>query len=99
MERAPGRNVIAANSSLLESGEYSDFIIRCGGKDFKVHKVIVCPQSSFFKAALAGGFKVSGEIYLAGTSSTNLFAMYNDSVTTLSNMRVCEWLGIAGKHH
>lgn len=32
-------------NKLLESGKYSDLTIPCHGCDFKVHKVILCPQS------------------------------------------------------
>ena len=47
--------------SCFRSGAYSDLTIRCGdGREFKVHKDIVCPQSQFFaKAVEEGRFKVS----------------------------------------
>lgn len=32
-------------TKLLESGKYSDLIISCHGREFKVHKAIICPQS------------------------------------------------------
>lgn len=31
--------------SLLESGKYSDLVIVCDGRNFKVHKAVLCPQS------------------------------------------------------
>ena len=37
--------------SLSLSGEYSDLIIACGPDTYKVHKAIVCSQSSFFSKA------------------------------------------------
>ncbi|KAJ5991369.1 hypothetical protein N7522_011576 [Penicillium canescens] len=43
--------------SLLDSGKYSDLMISCEGRNFKVHRAIVCSQSSFFDAAVKGGFK------------------------------------------
>ncbi|KAJ5244798.1 hypothetical protein N7489_004894 [Penicillium chrysogenum] len=43
--------------SLLESGRYSDLTISCEGRKFAVHRAIVCCQSSFFDAAVKGGFK------------------------------------------
>ena len=45
--------------SLLESGRYSDLTISCEGRKFAVHRAIVCCQSSFFDAAVKGGFKVN----------------------------------------
>lgn len=33
----------------LESGEYSDFLISCGDREFKVHRIILCPRSSYFR--------------------------------------------------
>ncbi|KAH8670530.1 hypothetical protein BGZ61DRAFT_107493 [Ilyonectria robusta] len=51
----------ANNSSLLarllDTGEFSDFVLLCQGKEFRLHKAIVCPQSSVMKAALDGGFQ------------------------------------------
>ncbi|KAJ5318321.1 hypothetical protein N7476_004741, partial [Penicillium atrosanguineum] len=47
---------------LLDSGRYSDLTISCGEKNFQVHRAIVCSQSSFFDAAVKGGFK---EAYLS----------------------------------
>lgn len=44
---------------LLVSGDYSDFTITCKGRTFNVHRAVVCPQSSFFAAALNGRFLVS----------------------------------------
>ena len=37
--------------SLRSSGEYSDLTITCGPDTYKVHKAIVCSQSSFFSKA------------------------------------------------
>lgn len=45
--------------SLLESGRNSDLTISCEGRKFAVHRAIVCCQSSFFDAAVKGGFKVN----------------------------------------
>jgi hypothetical protein len=44
--------------SLAESGQYSDFILVCGDHQFKLHQVIVYPQSPVITAALSGGFQV-----------------------------------------
>lgn len=47
-------------SSLLVTGEHSDLVLRCNdGKEFKVHKAVVCAQSDFFrKACKPDKFKV-----------------------------------------
>ncbi|KAM3508856.1 hypothetical protein MY11210_006567 [Beauveria gryllotalpidicola] len=52
----------AANSLLAQmmlSEEYSDMSFSCNGKLFKVHKVVVCPQSSVIRAAMCSGFQES----------------------------------------
>ncbi|KAI4721241.1 hypothetical protein E4T48_02371 [Aureobasidium sp. EXF-10727] len=38
-------------SHLHQSGAYSDFKIVCGSDTYNAHKNIICPQSSFFRAA------------------------------------------------
>lgn len=35
-------------TSLLQTSEYSDFIITCREKKYHVHKAILCPRSEFF---------------------------------------------------
>ncbi|KAJ3518930.1 hypothetical protein NM208_g14327 [Fusarium decemcellulare] len=37
--------------------EFSDMAIICRGKEFKVHRAVVCPQSRFFRAALTSNFR------------------------------------------
>ncbi|KAF4458120.1 Speckle-type POZ protein [Fusarium austroafricanum] len=51
----------SVSDRLFKTGAYSDFTITCRGKEFKVHKAIICPQSSFFKAACNGSFKEAHE--------------------------------------
>ena len=50
---------VRSSKSWLESGEASDLTIKCQGKVFKVHKVILMSRSPFFRACLTAGFKVS----------------------------------------
>jgi len=44
---------------LFLGAKYPDMIISCGGHEFNVHRAIICPQSSFFEAAVNGNFSVS----------------------------------------
>lgn len=41
----------------LESGEYSDFLISCSGRDFRVHRLVICPKSSYFRVLCKDNFK------------------------------------------
>ncbi|KAI1126471.1 hypothetical protein F5Y10DRAFT_267133 [Nemania abortiva] len=50
-------NIISTTTTLLHSGDYSDFTIECEGQEFRVHKNIVCPQSPVIAAAMNGHFK------------------------------------------
>lgn len=46
---------------MLDTGKHTDLTLRCtdDGKEFKVHKAIVCAQSKFFeKACEPDSFKV-----------------------------------------
>lgn len=35
----------------LSTGDFSDFTIVCGDREFKVHRVVLCAQSRYFRAA------------------------------------------------
>ena len=50
---------VAGNISLLTSQLYSDITIRCSSVEYKLHRAIICPRSSFFTAACSGEFIVS----------------------------------------
>ncbi|KAH6628428.1 hypothetical protein F5144DRAFT_536893 [Chaetomium tenue] len=53
--------LIDALRGLYTSGDYSDLVISCQGKEYKVHRAVVCTQSDFFSAACRGGFKEAQE--------------------------------------
>lgn len=46
---------------LMRSGQYSDVTLVCQGKEFKIHKLVVCSQSPVIAAALRGEFMVSND--------------------------------------
>lgn len=51
--------LLASNEFLWTSQKYSDMTIRCGSKEYKVHRSVICPRSTFFAAACNGEFMVS----------------------------------------
>ncbi|KAF7914419.1 uncharacterized protein EAF01_000825 [Botrytis porri] len=48
-------------SQLYTTGKYTDLIIKCQGKEFKVHRAIVCSQSKPIAAAIDHGFKEASD--------------------------------------
>lgn len=48
---------------LFRSGTLSDFDIVCGGKTYKVHKVMLYSQSKYFGKVFSGNFKVDARQY------------------------------------
>ncbi|KAH7625221.1 hypothetical protein SMAC4_12941 [Sordaria macrospora] len=57
----PSKDLISSLKGLYSSGEYSDLVISCGGREYHVHRAIVCTQSEFFSAACRGSFKEAQE--------------------------------------
>ncbi|KIV84352.1 hypothetical protein PV11_00136 [Exophiala sideris] len=58
---------ILSDSTYLEflnSGKYSDLILECSDVEFKVHRVVVCPQSAMLDKACSGPFEeaLSGRV-------------------------------------
>ncbi|KPI36441.1 uncharacterized protein AB675_2890 [Cyphellophora attinorum] len=45
----------------LETGKYSDFVVRCKDKVFNLHKSILASRSEYFRAAIDGGFRESSD--------------------------------------
>ena len=44
-------------SSFIESGEFSDCIIKCGDKEYNCHKIVLAGSSTVFKAMFSNDFK------------------------------------------
>lgn len=65
--------------ALFESGDYHDFVLTCGKKEFQIHRSIVCPQSSVLKVMCDGNWKVC-----AGTSVTEVGS---DDVTGMQRVQ------------
>ncbi|KAK3946661.1 hypothetical protein QBC32DRAFT_357015 [Pseudoneurospora amorphoporcata] len=65
----PSKDLISSLKGLYFSGEYSDLVISCGGREYHVHRAIVCMQSEFFSAACRGSFKAKGKIDLLDNDS------------------------------
>lgn len=51
-------NLLTKNS-FYDSGQFTDLTITCGSEEFQCHKIVLCSQSKFFKAACTSGFNVS----------------------------------------
>ncbi|XWW97676.1 hypothetical protein V2A60_005662 [Cordyceps javanica] len=49
----------ALGARMMLSGEYSDLVFICNGEVFKVHKVVVCSQSSVIRAIVNSDFEGS----------------------------------------
>lgn len=53
-------------SRARKADRYCDLTITCGGQSWKVHRNVICTQSTFFLKAFEGGFKVG--YYLSAPS-------------------------------
>ncbi|KAI7774414.1 hypothetical protein LA080_008808 [Diaporthe eres] len=51
------KRFMESDLSLLESGHFSDVILRCGSKAWNIHKSIVCKRCVWFEKALTGSFE------------------------------------------
>ncbi len=71
MEDIHTKNMAAGIKNIFESSKYSDLTIWCSGKEFKVHRNILCPRSPFFAASCDGEFQVCHYDLLANTIANN----------------------------
>jgi hypothetical protein len=53
--------------SLLESSNFSDCVVGCGARTWKLHKAIICPRCPYFNKAFNGRFAVKTYSALAPT--------------------------------
>ena len=59
------KNILSTmNATLLQTSQYSDLTVRCGGNEHHLHRAIICPRSNFFAACCNGRFKVNLEAAL-----------------------------------
>ncbi|KAF2279791.1 uncharacterized protein EI97DRAFT_482573 [Westerdykella ornata] len=52
MAEAARQKALESLKKLLQSGDFSDLVVTCGEDEYKVHKAIVCPRSTFFASAV-----------------------------------------------
>lgn len=52
---------VVLNMKTLTSGIFSDLTITCQGREFKLHKLVLYTQSTYFRKLLGGQFKVCSQ--------------------------------------
>ena len=81
-------------SSCYESGEYSDFIVSCGGTEFKCHKIILASRSPVFKAMFSSDVKesISSRVVIedldVDTVKEMIHYMYSGNVRQLEDQAI-----------
>ncbi|VUC36828.1 unnamed protein product [Clonostachys rosea] len=53
---AHAKQIREMSLEMLQSGKYSDFVLSCGGTEWKLHKAVVCIQCPVIAAAFDNGF-------------------------------------------
>ncbi|KAI9769799.1 MAG: hypothetical protein M1840_003793 [Geoglossum simile] len=64
-------HLLAAISESRDNGEFTDLTLSHGTRLFKVHRIIVCPQSKVFYKACTGGFEVGSLSYILTVANIN----------------------------
>ncbi|CAG7563783.1 unnamed protein product [Fusarium equiseti] len=64
-------------SSILASGQFSDFTMVCEGQEVRLHQAVVCPQSVVLNAALCGSF---------GEATTKVIAVKDFNFATVKRL-------------
>ncbi|ORY69889.1 uncharacterized protein BCR38DRAFT_481049 [Pseudomassariella vexata] len=52
---------IDQDQKLFETGNFADFIVKCDGREWKLHKAILTSRSEWFRRAICGDFKEARE--------------------------------------
>ncbi|KAK0653084.1 BTB/POZ protein [Cercophora newfieldiana] len=62
----PSAQAVTGSIELFESGFMADCTVKCGDHAWRLHKIILCTQSEFFRAAFMGNFAEAqaGEVVL-----------------------------------
>ena len=55
----------SSTSQLYKTGDYADFTLEYQGKEYPLHRAIVCPQSKYFEIACKAQFTVRQILSLA----------------------------------
>ncbi|KAE8446182.1 hypothetical protein EG329_012407 [Mollisiaceae sp. DMI_Dod_QoI] len=56
-DKGPISGLASVSALLVETGLYSDFTVNCQGRVWKLHRIIVLPQSKVLAARIDGNFK------------------------------------------
>lgn len=66
---------------LFNSTEPSDFVVRCGDREWQVYKQVLCTKSDYFNRAIKGSFKASDSVVpsLGMSCSADIFPTTQES--------------------